>query len=46
MFAIIVLLLANVFDALGSNWVYKDAWENEKIFALLKEENGKYFNPN
>lgn len=37
--------LADVFDALGSKRVYKDAWSDEKIFALFKEERGKQFDP-
>jgi len=37
--------LADVFDALGSERCYKDAWDDEKIFNLLKEESGEYFDP-
>jgi len=40
-----ILALADVFDALGSNRVYKKAWEDERIFALLREESGKHFDP-
>jgi len=40
-----ILALADVFDALGSNRVYKKAWEDERIFALLREERGKHFDP-
>lgn len=29
----------------GSARVYKPAWEDEKIFALFKEERGKQFDP-
>jgi len=37
--------IADVFDALGSKRVYKDAWDDEKIFALFKEEKGFQFDP-
>jgi PAS domain S-box-containing protein len=37
--------IADVFDALGSDRVYKKAWEDEKIFKLFKEERGKQFDP-
>jgi len=40
-----ITALADVFDALGSNRVYKDAWCNEKIFKLFKDEKGKHFDP-
>ncbi len=40
-----ITALADVFDALGSDRVYKKAWEDEKIFTLFKEERGKHFDP-
>ena len=40
-----ITAVADVFDALGSDRVYKSAWEDEKIFALFKEESGKHFDP-
>ena len=40
-----ITALADVFDALGSNRVYKKAWSDEKIFALFKEERAKHFDP-
>ena len=40
-----ITALADVFDALGSDRCYKKAWSDEKIFALLKEEKGKHFEP-
>jgi len=40
-----ITALADVFDALGSERVYKKAWEDEKIFMLFKEEKGKHFDP-
>ena len=40
-----ITALADVFDALGSNRVYKKAWDDERIFSLFKEERGKHFDP-
>ena len=40
-----ITALADVFDALGSERVYKKAWPNEKIFELFREERGKQFDP-
>ena len=40
-----ITALADVFDALGSERVYKKAWKLEKILALFKEESGKHFDP-
>ena len=40
-----ITAIADVFDALGSERVYKPAWEDEKIFKLFKEERGKQFEP-
>ena len=40
-----ITAIADVFDALGSDRVYKKAWSDEKIFKLLKEESGKQFDP-
>ena len=40
-----ITAVADVFDALGSNRVYKKAWEDEKIFKLFREEKGKHFDP-
>lgn len=40
-----ITALADVFDALGSDRCYKQAWELEPILALLKEERGKHFDP-
>ena len=40
-----ITALADVFDALGSERVYKKAWEDEKIFKLFEEERGKHFDP-
>ena len=40
-----ITAIADVFDALGSRRVYKEAWELEKILDLFKEERGKHFDP-
>ena len=40
-----ITAVADVFDALGSNRVYKKAWSDEEIFDLFKKERGKHFDP-
>jgi len=40
-----ITAIADVFDALGSDRCYKKAWDDERIFQLLKEERGKHFDP-
>ncbi|MCK9374419.1 MAG: HD domain-containing protein [Sulfuricurvum sp.] len=40
-----ITALADVFDALGSDRVYKQAWDDERIFNLFREERGKHFDP-
>lgn len=40
-----ITALADVFDALGSDRVYKKAWDDERIFNLFKEERAKHFDP-
>lgn len=40
-----ITAVADVFDALGSDRVYKKAWEDERIFELFKEQKGKHFDP-
>ncbi|MEA3288590.1 MAG: two-component system response regulator [Campylobacterota bacterium] len=40
-----ITALADVFDALGSYRVYKDAWSDDEIFKLFKDEKGKHFDP-
>ena len=40
-----ITAIADVFDALGSERVYKRAWEYEKIITLFQEESGKHFDP-
>lgn len=40
-----ITAVADVFDALGSERVYKPAWELDRILALLQEESGSHFDP-
>jgi len=40
-----ITALADVFDALGSDRCYKEAWEDQKIFDLFIQERGKHFDP-
>ncbi len=40
-----ITALADVFDALGSERVYKPAWDDERIFKMFKEERGEHFDP-
>jgi len=40
-----ITAIADVFDALGSDRVYKKAWSTEKIIKLFKEEKGEHFHP-
>jgi len=40
-----ITAIADVFDALGSKRVYKEAWSDEKILKLFHEEKGKHFDP-
>ncbi|OPH57531.1 hypothetical protein BC351_03115 [Paenibacillus ferrarius] len=40
-----ITALADVFDALCSDRVYKKAWELDRVLDLLKAERGKHFDP-
>jgi response regulator RpfG family c-di-GMP phosphodiesterase len=40
-----ITAIADVFDALGSDRVYKKAWSDEKIINLIIEETGEHFHP-
>ncbi len=40
-----ITAIADVFDALGSDRVYKKAWELDRIVNLFKEERGQHFDP-
>ena len=41
-----ITAIADVFDALGSERVYKRAWTLDKILELFEEQKGKHFDPN
>jgi putative two-component system response regulator len=40
-----ITAVADVFDALGSDRVYKKAWELDRIIDMFKSERGKHFDP-
>src|SRR5690606_17555078 len=40
-----ITAVADVFDALSAERVYKPAWEIDRIVALFREERGKHFDP-
>ncbi len=40
-----ITALADVFDALGSDRVYKKVWPLDKIIEVIREEKGKHFDP-
>ncbi|WP_457747096.1 HD domain-containing phosphohydrolase [Sulfurimonas sp.] len=40
-----ITAIADVFDALGSHRIYKQAWELEKIINYFKNESAKHFDP-
>lgn len=40
-----ITALADVFDALGSDRVYKKAWDDEKLLDLFREQKGAHFDP-
>ena len=40
-----ITAVADVFDALGSQRVYKKAWALDDILELFKNESGKHFEP-
>ncbi|MFA5215224.1 HD domain-containing phosphohydrolase [Sulfuricurvum sp.] len=40
-----IVAIADVFDALGSDRIYKKAWELEKILELFHQESGRHFDP-
>lgn len=40
-----ITALADVFDALGSDRVYKKAWGDNRIFEYFHEQRGKHFDP-
>ena len=40
-----IVAIADVFDALISQRVYKDSWSNDKIIEFFQKEKGKHFDP-
>jgi len=40
-----ITAVADVFDALGSDRIYKKAWKLEKVISFMKEQSGKHFDP-
>jgi response regulator RpfG family c-di-GMP phosphodiesterase len=40
-----ITAVADVFDALGSERIYKKAWADEKILKLFEDEKGEHFDP-
>jgi HD-GYP domain-containing protein (c-di-GMP phosphodiesterase class II) len=40
-----IVALADVYDALSSKRVYKNAWSEEKVLKTIREESGKHFDP-
>jgi HD-GYP domain-containing protein (c-di-GMP phosphodiesterase class II) len=40
-----IVALADVFDALTSERIYKDCWPEEKVLQHIKKQKGKHFDP-
>lgn len=40
-----IIAIADVFDALGSDRAYKEAWNLDSILELFKDQRGKHFDP-
>lgn len=40
-----ITAVADVFDALGSQRIYKEAWEDERIFDLFNKQKAEHFDP-
>lgn len=40
-----IVALADVFDALSSKRVYKEAWSLDKVYNLVDQSNGTHFDP-
>lgn len=40
-----IIAVADVFDALGSDRAYKQAWDLDSILDLFREQRGKHFDP-
>ncbi|ANQ53972.1 phosphohydrolase [Thermosipho sp. 1063] len=40
-----IVSIADVYDALSNDRIYRKAWPKEKVFKYIKENSGKKFNP-
>ena len=40
-----IVALADVYDALSSARVYKDAWDESKVLDTIERESGRHFDP-
>lgn len=40
-----ILALADVYDALSHDRVYKKAWPQEQVLAYIREQSGRHFDP-
>jgi len=40
-----IVALADVYDALTSQRIYKDSWPEEKVVQYIREQKGKHFDP-
>jgi len=40
-----ICAIADVFDALGSDRCYKQAWDVDKVFDYIRDQSGKQFDP-
>ncbi len=40
-----IVAIADVYDALGSRRVYKEAWDHDRVLETLRDERGKQFDP-
>lgn len=40
-----IVALADVFDALSSSRCYKEPWEKEKVYEIIRSESGEHFDP-
>lgn len=40
-----IVALADVYDALSSNRVYKDAWDEKKVLQVIEDGRGRQFDP-
>ncbi len=40
-----IVALSDVYDALSHARVYKEAWDEEHVLSIIREESGKHFDP-